>query len=310
LRTVSEIAMSISPLPKNVFQIVACIPAYNEEKTIADTIMRVRKFVDEVIVVDDGSKDSTASIAEQLGVTVIRNSHKGKGFALRTAFAHARELNPGIIVTLDADGQHNPAEIPVLVRPIEEERAEMTVGSRYLETSKTDIPTYRRLGLRIVDSLSKSSCNGIVNDTQCGFRAFSIKALDVVQTGDCDGFGVETEQLALVSKCGLRVEEVPVTVLYKGLYKTSKRHPLLHGFELVISSFRLLMKQRPLLVLGVPGLLLLLVGIVTGGGLLGEFNLSGVFSIPLAISSLGSLSLGILLSMASIIFYATVKSRN
>ena len=218
---VDQLESDSYPVIKEDFMIVACIPAYNEERTIAKTILQVQKFVDRVIVADDGSQDMTASIAENLGAIVIRKTHIGKGAALRAAFALAQEMSPEIIVTLDADGQHDPAEIPILVRPIEEARAEMTVGSRYLEKSKTDFPFYRQLGLRIINSLSRKSCNGVVKDTQCGFRAYSMKALDVIQQCESNGFGVETEQLSLVSKCGLRIQEVPVTVSYKGLYQTS-----------------------------------------------------------------------------------------
>jgi glycosyltransferase involved in cell wall biosynthesis len=202
------------------FKVVACIPAYNEERSIAKTILQAQKFVDRVVVVDDGSDDMTADISERLGATVIRNDHRGKGFALRTAWTYAKLLDNFIVVTLDADGQHDASEIPSLIKPIWERKAEMTVGSRYLSGSKTDLPSYRRMGLRLVDLLGRRSSNGIVGDTQCGFRAFSTKALEVLQQCETNGFEIETEQLSLISKSGLRVVEVPVTVSYKGLENT------------------------------------------------------------------------------------------
>jgi glycosyltransferase involved in cell wall biosynthesis len=306
---VDQCESDFSPVAKDDFMIVACIPAYNEERTIAKTILQVQKFVDRIIVSDDGSQDMTASIAENLGAIVIRNSHGGKGSALRAAFSMAQKLSPEIIVTLDADGQHDPTEIPVLVRPIEEEKAEMTVGSRYLEKSKTDLPFYRRLGLKVINSLSRRSCNGIVKDTQCGFRAYSTKALDVIQQCESDGFGVETEQLSLVSKCGLRIQEVPVTVSYKGLYRTSKRHPLAHGSELILSALRLLIETRPLSMLGIPGASLVLMGLIGGAYLLWDFKFSGDFALPIALIALGMLCVGTLLSVVSIMLFAIAKLR-
>ncbi|MCJ7505950.1 glycosyltransferase family 2 protein [Candidatus Bathyarchaeota archaeon] len=291
------------------YAIVACIPAYNEEMTIAKTILQVQKFVDRVIVADDGSTDMTASIAEGLGATVIRNGHGGKGSALRSAFALAQKLDAEIIVTLDADGQHDPTEIPVLVKPIKEKKAEVTVGSRFMQASKTDFPPYRRFGLKVINSLSRKSCNNIVKDTQCGFRAYSTKALDVIQQCESDGFGVEAEQLSLISKCGMKVQEVPVTVSYKGLYKTSKRHPLAHGSEIILSALRLLVEQRPLSMLGLPGSLLVFTGLITGAYVLWDFNLSRAFTLPVALVSIGSLCMGTLLSVSSIMLFAIAKLR-
>lgn len=304
-----QIDESFRSVAQGDYAIIACIPAYNEERTIAKTILQVQKFVDCIIVADDGSSDMTASIAEGLGATVIRNGHGGKGSALRSAFEFAQKLNAEIIVTLDADGQHDPSEIPALVKPIQEEKAEMTVGSRYMQDSKTDLPPYRRFGLKIVNSLNRKSCNNIVKDTQCGFRAFSMKALNVIQRCESNGFGVEAEQLSLVSKSGMKVEEVPVTVSYRGLGKTSKRHPLAHGSEIILSTIRLLVDQRPLSMLGLPGALFVLTGLITGAYVLWDFNLSSSFLLPLALVSIGSLCMGTLLSVSSIMLFAIAKLR-
>jgi glycosyltransferase involved in cell wall biosynthesis len=292
------------------FGVVACIPAYNEERSIAKTILQTQRFVDRVIVVDDGSEDMTATISERLGATVIRNDHKGKGSALRAALTYARLLDQVIVVTMDADGQHDPAEIPSLIAPIREREAEMVVGSRYLKESVTDLPSYRRMGLRLVNLLSRRSCNGIVKDTQCGFRAYSAKALEVLQQCKSNGFEIETEQLSLISKSGLRVAEVPVTVSYKGLENTSKQNPVKHGSQLVASALRLIIEERPLLLLGAPGALFGFTGIVTGIYVLLEFNVSRYFSMPMALVALGTIILGSLLSVASLIIYAIARLRD
>ncbi len=309
MKVISDQIENFGSVAKDDYAIVACIPAYNEEMTIAKTILQVQKFVDLIIVADDGSTDMTASIAEGLGATVIRNGHSGKGSALRSAFALAQKLDAEIIVTLDADGQHDPTEIPLLVKPIKEEKAEVTVGSRFMQASKTDFPPYRRFGLKVINSLSRKSCNNIVKDTQCGFRAYSTKALNVIQQCESNGFGVESEQLSLISKCGMKVQEVPVTVSYKGLYKTSKRHPLTHGSEIVLSALRLLVELRPLSMLGLPGAILFLTGLITGAYVLLDFNLSSPFILPLVWISVGSFCMGTLLSVSSIMLFAIAKLR-
>jgi len=126
--------------------VVACIPAFNEEGSIAGVVVRAGKYVDRVVVCDDGSVDLTGEIAEGLGAVVIRHEgNRGKGAALRSAFLRARELGADVVVMLDADGQHDPEEIPGLVEPILKGAADMVVGSRYAEGSKTDAPLYRAI---------------------------------------------------------------------------------------------------------------------------------------------------------------------
>lgn len=113
--------------------IIAAIPAYNEERTIARTILMAQRHVDKVVVCDDGSTDMTAHIARQLGADVATHTtKKGYGAAIQTLFRTARALDADIMVTLDADGQHNPGEIPAMVAPILERKADVVIGSRFL----------------------------------------------------------------------------------------------------------------------------------------------------------------------------------
>lgn len=290
--------------------IVACIPAFDEERTIARVVIKAMKHVSKVIVVDDGSTDMTGEIAEMLGAVVIRNDHKGKGSALRTALSCAKRFNPSVVVSLDADAQHDPDEIPSLIKPIIEDEADMVVGSRYLTESNSDAPLYRRVGLRLVNVLSRKSCDEAVKDTQCGFRAYSIEALGIIQQCEAMGYGIEVEQLAVAVKNGLRILEVPVMVKYKGLARTSKRNPIKHGSELIGAALRLIVEERPLLFLGLPGALLVMLGISTGIYLLWYFNMKMYFSIPMALITLGALFTGTLLSITSIMLYAMIRLRN
>jgi glycosyltransferase involved in cell wall biosynthesis len=197
--------------------IVACIPAYNEEKTIGAVLDQAFRYVDQVIVCDDGSSDRTAQIAEDKGATVVKNPvNLGKGRALHSGFQFTCRMAPDIVVMMDADGQHSPDDIPRLVEPIVRGEADLVVGSRYLRGSLTDAPLYRRIGLGIVNAFIRSA-NNTVRDTQSGFRAFNREALKIFSDMSERGFGVETEQLSTARNFGLRVKEVPVTIHYRGL---------------------------------------------------------------------------------------------
>jgi len=280
---------------------VAIIPAYNEESSIAKVIVQTKQYVDEVIVCDDGSTDMTYKIAESLGVRVVRHTkNQGKGAAFRTLAKEVRKLKPEVIVTLDGDGQHDPREIPLLVEPIEIGESDMVVGSRYVDGSNMDAPLYRRVGLRVINFLYKKGTGVSVTDTQSGFRAYSLKAFRSVMGYDDDGYGMDGEQLSLATKNGLRVMEVPISVNYSGPSPTSKKPPLLHGADLISSLFRLIVEERPLLYLGVPGIAMTGIGMILGLFLLWTLNETRYFSLPLATVTLGAFVVGLLLIIAAI----------
>jgi glycosyltransferase involved in cell wall biosynthesis len=291
--------------------IVACIPAYNEEKTIAKVVLLAQKHVGKVIVCDDGSVDMTGEIAKSLGAEVIRHEKNfGYGAAIQSLFRSAKELGADIMVTLDADGQHDAGEISSLIQPIVESKADMVVGSRYLNGSRGEIPLYRRLGLKLIDTLGRRGSKSLVRDTQCGFRAYSGKALNAMLLCESNGYEVDMEQLKIAAENGLGVAEVPVCVRYKGLEKTSKKNPLRHGSGLVGTALRLIVEERPLLLLGIPGALLVVFGIAMGAYLLWDFNAGRYFSVPIALITLGALFMGALLFITSIMLYAIGRLGN
>ncbi|MBC7090505.1 MAG: glycosyltransferase family 2 protein [Nitrososphaeria archaeon] len=287
------------------FNIIACIPAYNEEKSIAKVILQTKRYVNQVIVCDDGSTDMTAEIAENLGAIVLKHTkNMGKGAAIKTLLEYAKQLKPDIIVTLDADGQHDPNGIPKLLKPIIEEKAEFVIGSRYVPGSKTETPLYRRIGLKIVNWLSG---RGKVKDTQSGYRAYPSKIVDLILQCESKGYGIEVEQLTLAIKNKLRIIEVPITIRYKNLENPSKRNPIRHGTELITIALRLIVEEKPLVFLGVPGILLIVIGLVSGVYLLLYFNMTRYFSIPIALITLGTLFTGILLVVTALILYSLTR---
>ncbi len=152
--------------------ITALLPAYNEEISIGSVVLRTKQYADRVIVIDDGSCDHTAEVASLAGAEVLRHSeNQGKGAALKTGFT---SLNgDGVIVTIDTDGQHNPADIPRLVAPIFEGVADMVNGSRYLNGNKKDTPLYRRLGQKVLDAATNMDSGLSLTDSQSGFHAFA-----------------------------------------------------------------------------------------------------------------------------------------
>lgn len=241
--------------------IIAVIPALNEEATIGSVVLKTKRHVDKVIVIDDGSKDKTSEIAQLAGAEVAQHTqNKGKGEALNTGFEIAEKLNADLVVCLDADGQHNPDDIPKVIAPILSGEAEMVIGSRYLNTEyKKDIPKYRRLGLWILTKTINFGSKLKTTDSQCGFRAFSGNVLENFKFRQ-KGLNVESEMLEDAIDNNINIKEVPISTRYEGL-DTSTEKPGKHGFSVLNFILRAVRERHPLLFFGLFGAILLIIGL-------------------------------------------------
>ncbi len=216
-------------------KVLAAIPAYNEANHITSIIKETQRYVDQVLVIDDGSADGTGEIAEAAGATVFKHDrNQGKGAAINSAFKMARELQPTAMVLLDGDGQHDPAEIPSLLAPVLSGDADMVVGSRFMRNNH--IPKYRMLGQTIL-TLTTNMGTGIrISDTQSGFRSFSQKAIYKMSFRE-NGFAVESEMQFRARQYDLKVSEVPIITNYD---EKVKRSPVAHGFGVLIRVINLI----------------------------------------------------------------------
>ena len=210
---------------------ILIIPAFNEEKAIGDVIEKSFQYVDDILVVDDGSKDNTYEIVKNTDALIIRHeTNLGKGVALRDAFNYIK--NYDIVVTIDGDGQHDPSEIPKLIKPIKEAKADLVNGSRYLDGFDDDTPAYRRVGQRVLDIATNITSGTSVTDSQSGFRAFKGDTIKYYRFRDT-GFGIESEMLADASENNLKIIEVPITVRYD-VENSSTKGPVTHGVGVLI----------------------------------------------------------------------------
>jgi len=243
--------------------ITAMIPAYNEEKTIAKVVEGARRHVTEVLVVDDGSTDGTPEVARNAGAMILRHSHNvGYGASLATGFKYVKDNGASILVVLDGDGQHDPGQIPQLVAPIVEGKADIVIGSRFMDDElKSRMPAYRRFGIGVVNRAWRLASSDSMTDTQCGFRAYSKRAIDKIDITEA-GMSASLQVLDQASDNNLKVVEVPVSVRYGG--DTSTVEPGRHGMELINYVLKKLKEEHPLLIFGGAGMVLTVIGLGFG----------------------------------------------
>jgi len=281
--------------------VVAGIPAYNEEGTIAKIVVNAKRHVDRLIVVDDGSTDDTKIIAENLGAIVLRHeTNRGKGEALKAIFAVARELGADVLVTLDADAQHDPNEIPRVIEPILNSTADVVVGSR---RGQRTIPLLRGAGQWFLDTITNvRDQEGAIVDSQSGFRAYSRKAIAQFDFGEA-GMGFESESLVNGFKSGLTIKQVPISVKYGSGIKHAI-NPLLHFSDVIAAITRIAILKRPIRFLGVPAACLVIIGLSWWVRILWIYNETRQFALGNALVASVVLIAGFFLGVASLFLLA------
>jgi len=285
---------------------IACIPAYNEEKPIGDVIKKSLNYVDKVIVCDDGSRDLTSTKAKEANAIVIKHEKNlGKGAALKSLFKYALNVNADVVVTIDGDGQFLPEEINKIIKPIIENDYDIVIGNRF--DDHKEMPSYRKVGNKMLDKITKMAADLPFTDTQSGFRAYSKKAIESISF-TIDGFGVDSEILIDASNKGLKITEEKVTVLYNTGEKTSSKDPISHSVGVIAPLIELIAINHPLRYLGIPGLILLIIGIVFSVLVISMFNEDRYFSVPSTLVALGSLVIGLILLLMSVVLYSIAKT--
>ena len=280
--------------------IVALIPAYNEERFIGSLVLSVQEYVDQVVVVDDGSSDRTAEIAQKAGAIVVQHrSNQGKAAGVNTGFTYVRQLQPRALVMLDGDGQHCAEDIPTVIEPILKGEADIVIGSRFLNI-KSDIPAYRRVGQHGLTLITNLASGVPITDSQSGYRAFSAQAIERLSFGQA-GFSIESEMQFLARDHQLHVIEVPINVIYA---EPAKRNPVKHGMQVINGILQLVGQIRPLLFFSSAGLVLLCAGTGLGVNIIRIYARTQDLAVGYGLVMVMLLVVGMLLCFAGIILHS------
>jgi glycosyltransferase involved in cell wall biosynthesis len=290
-----------SPIYVDHASTVALIPAYNEHRFIGSMVLAVRQFVDLVVVIDDGSSDNTAEIAQRAGATVVRHTvNQGKATAVNTGFSLIRQMCPQAIVMIDGDGQHCAGDIPTVLAPILDGRADVVIGSRFLQV-KSAIPAYRQVGQHGLTLMTNLASGVSVSDSQSGFRAFSARAVEQLSFSQ-GGFSIESEMQFQAREHCLRVAEVPIEVIYA---EPAKRNPFKHGVQVLNGIVKLVGQTRPLMFFGMFGMILFMLGAGLGLYIIDIYSRTQHLAVGYGLITVLLCVIGMLLFFAGILLHST-----
>ena len=285
-------------------KIIVGLPAYNEEGKIATIIMKLKDIADGIIVCNDGSSDLTGQIAKELGVIVVDHTKNlGYGAAIKSIFQRFLETDGDVLVTIDADGQHQVEDIQNIVKPIMDDKADLVIGSRFTETNITNIPRYRKLGISAITKITNISTKQKITDSQSGFRAY--KREIILQTSLTEtGMAASTEILIKADRKNFRITEVGITVEYPE--DSSTHNPISHGTSVFVKTLQFAAIQHPLKFFGVPGVFFLIFGLGFIIWTIQLYTESKQVITNVALIGLSSTIFGVLLLMTSILLYCVV----
>ncbi len=193
-------------------KICLLLPAYNESQTIGHIISQARIYIESIIVIDDGSSDNTAQIAREQNVVVLQHEvNRGKGMALRTGFEYALAQGYEIIITMDSDGQHEPADIPRFLKQLQYHHSDIVIGARVLDRKK--MPLHRKLNNKLISKIGSWFCGQKVIDFQSGFRLIKSEVLRSI-TLETSRYETESEMLIKAGRMGFQIEALPIRTIY------------------------------------------------------------------------------------------------
>tara|TARA_A100001037_G_scaffold40422_1_gene31481 strand:+ start:1331 stop:2221 length:891 start_codon:yes stop_codon:yes gene_type:complete len=290
-------------LKEDKMKISIGIPAFNEEDNIAKIIIKLKEITDSIIVCDDGSSDATGRIAQDLGALVVKHEkNQGYGAAINSIFKKSIEINSDVLVTFDSDGQHRIEDLETVLEPIIENKSDIVIGSRFLE-EKSDMPNYRKFGIKLITQVTNASIKKKITDSQSGFRAYNKKVLEKIVPSEY-GMGISTEILIKASREGLRITEVPIKVLYQG--DTSTHNPISHGTSVIMSTIKFTSIHNPLKFYGIPGLIFLIIGLSFVAWTIQVYVEHEEIITNISLIGIGGTVLGAIFMMTAIILFTLV----
>jgi glycosyltransferase involved in cell wall biosynthesis len=289
---------------QNNLNIMVCIPTYNAESTISEAVKQCKKFADLVLVVNDGSTDNSAKVAKEAGAEVL--THKinlGYGGAIKSCLTEALKRKAKVTITFDADLQHDSKDLLKLIEPILTEKADIVIGSRFLEESD-DVKPYRKFGIKLITTLVNSFSGSKIKDAESGLRSYDYYALrKIVPNLETEGMGMSAEILLKAAVNKLKIIEVPRKEMYPDNIQTSSQNPIKHGLTVISTIFKLIIETKPLTAFGIPSLFLFILSGISSFYVIEFYNQMARLPVGLTLFTITVLTVAFFFILAGVILY-------
>jgi glycosyltransferase involved in cell wall biosynthesis len=291
--------------------ILVCIPTYNAEATIRQAVSNCKKYADLVLVINDGSSDNSEKIAKDAGAEVITHKkNRGYGGAIKTGLKEGLRRHAKITITFDADLQHDAEDIPKIIEPILSDKADIVIGSRFLEND-SNVKPYRKFGIKVITKMVSSFSGNNIQDAESGLRAYSLDALkQIVPSLETEGMGMSAEILLKAAVNKLKIVEVPRKEMYPEGIATSSKNPLRHGFSVVFTILKLIVETKPLKAFGIPAVLFFIAAAISTAYVVDFYNNFSRLPLGLTVFTVLLVSVGFFFILAAIIVYVLSRISN
>ncbi|WP_187146548.1 glycosyltransferase family 2 protein [Nitrosopumilus maritimus] len=285
-------------------EIFVCIPSYNAESTIEEAIKQCKKFATSVLVINDGSSDKTEEIAKKAGAEIITHKqNKGYGGSIKTGLSEALRRRAKVTITFDADLQHDSNDLPKIIQPILTNKADIVIGSRFLEDND-NVKPYRKFGIKLITRLVNSFSKNNIRDAESGLRAYNYESLKkIVPSLETQGMGMSAEILLKAAVNQLKIIEIPRKEMYPDNVQTSSQNPLKHGLTVVLTIIKLIIETKPLPAFGIPSLVFFFITGISSYFVVEFYNEIGRLPVGLTIFTLSTLTIAFFLIMVATILY-------
>ena len=228
----------------------------------------------------------------------------GYGSGIRSIFQKAKEIESDILVTFDADGQHQVQDIEKVIEPILKNKADIVIGSRFLDNKNVSAPEYRKIGIKLITKVTNSTLKEKITDSQSGFRAYSKDVITKLEPGDV-GMGISTEIIIKASSRGFKIAEVPIIIKYDG--NTSTHNPVSHGTSVLLSTIKYISIEHPLKFYGIPSLVFFAIGLTFTFLSVQYYTEIGRLNTNLTLIGAGTILIGVILIITTILLYSLVS---
>ncbi len=220
---------------KKTNKVIVVLPAYNAERTLEKTYNEIpKRIVDNIILVDDGSKDKTAIVSKKLGIkTIVHKKNQGYGANQKTCYTNALKIGADYVIMLHPDGQYDPNDLPKFIKTLKKGKADLVLGSRFMGGGRDETPFYKSFSIKIITFLFNLVLGTKISEVNTGYRGYTRHALETIPfMKNGSGYIFDPQAIIQIVNAGFKIADVPVSKKYnKEAISPNFKKSVEHGIE-------------------------------------------------------------------------------